>query len=230
MTKTGALKRWILITLTVAPAYCAAAGSTPHAGEPRSSDLYVIQSRASDVRFLVYRAGLLAAFGHNHVIRATNIEGDVIARPDAFNASRFHLSMSVRDFRVDNHEDRQREGRDFAEQPSRRAVAATTHNMLSARVLDAAKYPAVTVQSAAISGSPQHAIVTARITLHGVQRDIKVPVKISQSGGKLQVTGKFEISQRDFGIEPYTALGGGLRVKNTVGVEFRILAARAGAE
>ena len=38
---------------------------------------YVVQAGLSDVRLLVYRAGALASFGHDHVIQAKDITGDV---------------------------------------------------------------------------------------------------------------------------------------------------------
>lgn len=220
-------RRWVAIILMTVP-LCGFAAAP--AAAPAASHLgvhYIVQSSASDVRFLVYRTGLLAAFGHNHVVRATRIEGEIIARPDDFSASRFQLSMPVKAFRVDNHADRRKEGKPFAEQPSPRAIAATTHNMLSARVLDAAQYPNVTVRSAAISGTPRHALITVRITLRGVQRELKVPVKIAVSGSSLTATGKFDLSQHDFGIKPYSTLGGGLRVKNIVGVEIHLVAKEA---
>ena len=44
---------------------------------------YTISSQDSDIRFLVYRAGLLAALGHNHVIRAQTVHGSVFG-PSTF--------------------------------------------------------------------------------------------------------------------------------------------------
>jgi polyisoprenoid-binding protein YceI len=115
----------------------------------------------------------------------------------------------------------------FKEQPSSRAIADTTHNMLSDRVLDAARYPKVEVRSVSVTGTPENATVTARIDLRGVQHDMAVPVKVEASGDRLVATGEFTLSQRKFGMTPYSALAGGLRVKDEVKVRFRIVAEKS---
>ena len=184
---------------------------------------YTIQSRLSDIRFLVYRAGPLAVFGHNHVIRANGVHGDVYLNHD-FTLSGFAFSLPVVQLQVDEPADRAAEGADFAAQPSAAAIAGTLHNVLGPAVLDAARYPDIRVRSVRISGSPQAAEMTVRITLHGVERDVSVPVVLRKSGKLVSATGRFDIRQSDFGITPFSILGGGLRVADVVKVHFKIVA------
>lgn len=186
---------------------------------------YSIRSDLSDVVFLVYRAGPLAAFGHDHVIRARDIHGHVYLNRD-FTLSGFDLSVPLAMLQVDVRADRAKEGPDFTEQPSAAAVAGTRHNMLGPEVLDAARYPELRVRSVRITGLQTAPQVTVRITLHGVERDLRVPLALEISGKLLVARGRFEIRQSDFGIAPFSILGGGLRVADTVKVQFHIIAVR----
>jgi polyisoprenoid-binding protein YceI len=184
---------------------------------------YTIEPDKSNVRFLVYRAGPLAAFGHNHVIRAAAIHGDVYLN-DQFSLSGFEFTMPVDDFRVDESKARAAEGSDFAEQPSPQAIAGTTHNMLGPGVLDAARFPDISVRSVSVDGSLANPIATIRISLRGMRRDITVPLALKVSGARLTADGRFAIKQSGFGITPFSILGGGLQVADVVKVHFKITA------
>lgn len=186
---------------------------------------YVIRPELSDLRFLVYRAGPLASFGHNHVVRAHGIHGDVYLNRD-FARSGFVFTLPVADFSVDAPADRAVEGADFAPQPSAAAVAGTLKNMLGPGALDAAHYPEIQVRSMALTGPEWGPEVTVRIRLHGVERQLTVPIALVQCGNQLTAIGSFELRQSDFGIAPFSILGGGLQVADTVKVRFRIVAER----
>jgi len=187
---------------------------------------YVLDAGHSDVRFLVYRAGALASFGHNHVIQAKEMSGDVYLAPD-FQASGFSLTLPVAGFVVDAPDARAVEGPDFAKQPSTAAIDGTRKNMLGPDLLDAAHYPEVRVRSVRLLGPDWGPDATVRIELHGVSRDLTVPIAVEQSGDSLTVTGGFDLKQSDFGLKPFSVLGGGLQVADTLHVRFHLVAQKA---
>lgn len=187
---------------------------------------YVIDAKLSDVRFLVYRAGALASFGHNHVIQAKDIRGDVYLADD-FLASGFSLSLPVAGFVVDDPKARSVEGPDFAKQPSDAAIDGTRKNMLSEALLDVAHFPEVHIRSVRLLGPDWGPDATVRIELRGVARDISVPISVERNGDTLSVHGAFEIKQSDFGIRPFSVLGGGLQVADALRVRFRLVAQKA---
>lgn len=189
-----------------------AAGAVHYAADPTKSD----------VRFLVYKAGALAAFGHDHVVQARDFKGDVYLAKD-FGDSSFALTLPVKSFVVDVPAARAEEGPDFAKQPSEEAVKGTTANMLGPQVLDAEKYPEVRIQSVKLAGTPEKAEATVRITLHGTARDLKIPVAIAQDGDELTASGSFDISQAEFGMKAMSAVGGGLQVADVVKIKFKIV-------
>ena len=187
---------------------------------------YAVDGALSDVRFLVYRAGPLASFGHNHVIQATHVSGDVYLAAD-FQGSGFSLSLPVSEFVVDAPEVRAVEGPDFATQPSAAAIDGTRTNMLGSGLLDAARYPEVRVRSVALRGPDWGPDATVRIELHGVSRDLSVPIAVARDGDRLSVTGGVDLKQSDVGLKPFSVLGGGLQVADTLHVRFQLVAHKA---
>jgi hypothetical protein len=192
---------------------------------PANAVRYAVLPDRSEVRFLVYRSGPLARLGHNHVILAKNIRGEIALASD-FSQSTFSLSLPVKDFVVDENPARAVEGEAFAVQPDADAVAATTENMLSDKVLDAERYPTVEIESIAVVGPTWGADVRIRIALHGQSREMSVPTAIDMRGDELIATAFLAINQTDFGITPISVLGGGLQVDNAVRVRIRIVAAK----
>lgn len=212
-------------TASTAPRAVQALAPLPSLPVP-GAEHFVVQPELSDVRFLVYRAGALAAFGHDHVIQAKGIRGDVYLAKD-FQTSGFSLSLPVAGFVVDDPKARSVEGPDFAEQPSDAAIDGTRKNMLGPDLLDAAHFPDVSIRSVSLLGPDWGPDATVRIELRGVARDVNVPISVERNGDTLSVHGAFVIKQSDFGITPFSALGGGLQVADALRVRFHLVAQKA---
>ena len=192
---------------------------------PENSVRYEILPDLSDIRFLVFRAGPLARFGHNHVVQAKNIRGEIYLAPDIHQSS-FSIEIPVKDFQVDAEDARLDEGDVFLTQPDEEAIAGTAKNMLGEKVLDAARYPKIEIRSLALTGPAWGMDIATRIKVHGVERKIVVPSAVENSNDKLVVTAFFSINQTDFGITPMSVLGGGLQVQDAIKVRMRIVAGK----
>ena len=210
-----------------APPSAALPASRVHASETATENAvrYEILADRSDVRFLVFREGPLAKLGHNHVIQAKTIRGEILVAPD-IHQSRFFIEIPVKDFHVDAAELRRDEGGDFLPQPDDDAIAGTTRNMLGEKVLDVANYPMIEIESVALNGPDWGLDVTMRIRLHGVEREIVVPAAVAHDRDTLVVTAVFSIRQSDFAIVPMRVFGGALQVGDTVKVRMRIVAGK----
>jgi hypothetical protein len=171
----------------------------------------------------VYRAGALANLGHNHVIQAGSIKGDVYLAPD-FKQSGFEMHLPLADLQIDVPAARAVEGPDFAAQPSAAAIEGTRKNMLGAAELDATKFPDLHIRSVSLTGPAWGPDITVRIALHGVERELTLPIALQYDDKQLTVTGAFEFRQTDFDITPLSILGGGLKVADTIKVRFHIIA------
>lgn len=205
--------------------------SAAPAGELRSQPTpgsvhYTVDAARSEVEFLVYKAGSLSAFGHNHTVEAREFTGDVYLA-HAFKDSLFSLKLAVQSFEVDRAEARAAAGEDFKTKPTPKDIQGTTEHMLGADGLDAEKYPDVTIQSVSLSGEEAKAEATVRITLHGTARDVKAPLSVSREGDDLTAAGDFELRQTEFGMKPYSALGGALQVADRFKVHFKIVCRKA---
>ena len=73
-------------------------------------------------------------------------------------------------------------------------------HLRSADFLDVAHFPTMTFESQRVEVVGRLATVTGQLTLHGVTREIVVPVDVRFSGSALVATGEFELNRRDYGI------------------------------
>ena len=97
---------------------------------PSGVPVYRIDGGHSELRLLVYRAGPMAKFGHNHVMVNDAVSGWVAAANGVAGAS-LALSIPVAAFVVDDAAARAAEGADFSEEVAVEARDGTRHNMLS---------------------------------------------------------------------------------------------------
>jgi hypothetical protein len=205
--------------------------------------IYRVDETQSELRILVYRAGPLARLGHNHVVVNRRLRGAVNVA-GAAGAASFWLSVPSSAFDVDDARARAEEGADFAAAVPDDAKSGTLQNMLSAAVLDAAEFPAITVRSVAVA-SPQAAdapgasgsigatgaeqatrtmVASVTVGVAGHESTIDVPFALQMESGRLSATGTLELRQSALGLTPYSLMLGALQVQDQITVKFKIVA------
>jgi len=97
------------------------------------------------------------------------------------------------------------------------ARAGTRANLLKA--LDATAHAEVVVRTLQQIGEGGQRPVEAEITLHGVTRRQWFVVEVDGRRARGQVV----VRQSDFGIQPFTVLGGLLAVQDALVVQFELL-------
>jgi hypothetical protein len=180
----------------------------------RSAKVYRIEPGVSLVVARVYRGGRLAKLGHDHVVSSREPRGFV----DADNG-RCDLYVAVESLAVDDPAQRAAAG--FESTPSESDVAGTRSNMLE-KVLEAERFPFVVLRVRAV----EQGVLQAELSVHGVTRPLRIPAKVDSGAERVEVSGSFAINQSDFGIEPFSVLGGALAVQDRVDLSFAIRAAR----
>ena len=185
--------------------------------------VFRLDQDASEVHIFVYRAGALADRGHNHVITAPALEGAVFVPAAGVKDARFDLVIPVDELQVDDAEVRRSLGYTFGSEVTDDARAGTRANMLGPGLLDAGRFPHLAVASRAVAGELPKLVITAAVTLRGVTRELLVPVDVQLEEDRLVARGALALRQSDFGIEPFSALGGLLRVDDAVMMEFRLV-------
>jgi polyisoprenoid-binding protein YceI len=231
------------LSIAIGLASCAATLSAPQARTPASagsteqinlstiySDLkksggkvISLDPKASDVRILVFRGGRAGKAGHNHVLSAPQFTGYLhlpagVADSDA----RFDLEFRLDQLEIDNASHRASLGSAFATAMLPDAIEGTRRNMLGERNMDAARFPFVRIRSLQISGEAPKFAANIEIEMHGQKRQMWVPLGVEDLPDQVTVAGAFVLRQTDFGIKPFTALGGLLAVVDEVVVEFKL--------
>ena len=229
------------LTLALALAACGVPRPhpTPHApsanaGEsaprptPPAGRLYDIDATQSELRILVYRAGPLARLGHNHVVVNRTLHGSITLPDGAAGtaAPGFSLRIPAAGFVVDDAHARREEGADFAADVPPDAKAATLRNMLSAAVLDADAFPAISIDSVAVAKSRAAAggfEATVTVGVAGHESRLVVPIAVQSDAAHLSATGSLELRQSTLGLTPYSLMLGALQVQDAITVKFKIV-------
>ncbi len=90
-------------------------------------------------------------------------------------------------------------------------------HLRSADFLDVARFPTVTFESQSVEMAGRRATVTGRLTLHGVTKEIVVPLDVQLSETALVATGEFLLNRGDYGINYASFLN---PIGNTIRVTF----------
>ena len=184
----------------------------------RGKPVFRVDSSESLVVIEVRRGGSLARLGHDHVVASHEVVGYV-----APEEGRADLYVALARLAVDEPVLRAEAG--FDTQPTESDIEGTRANML-ARVLEADKFPFALIRVSGADASRRDVTLSLAITLHGITRTLKAPARIDTEADRISVTGRLSFDQTDFGIAPYSLLGGAIAVQNRVDLRFRILARR----
>ena len=179
-----------------------------------------LRPEASQVHIYVFRA---AGRGHNHVLTAPQFEGWLYWPGRAAAQPRFDLQFRLDQLVLDRPEERAALGPGFAAPLSEAAIAATRDNMLGPKGLQAERYPLLTIQAREVQGEAPWFSARVAVTLHGQTRELRVPLQVSGLPEHVQASGSLVLRQSDFGLRPYSALGGLLAVQDDVVVAFTLL-------
>lgn len=187
---------------------------------------YAIDAERSTITLRVYRDGPLARFGHNHVIAVTQLQGSVFREADILQSD-VELSFPVAGMIVDSPDDRAKAGADFPGVLPAEAVAGTRQHMLGPQLLAAEQYSHIALHTVAVSGQWPELQLLVEINLRKFTSQLVLPVHMTELENILIADGTTKLSQVQMGLQPYSVLGGGLRVSDNIDVQFHIVAAQA---
>jgi hypothetical protein len=199
-------------------------GPAPAAAQPPAgAAVHRIDPQQSEIRLLVYKAGPMARLGHNHVIVNRAVSGWVSA-PGAPAAGAFSMQIPVDAFVVDDRQARAEEGADFAQEVGDEARSGTRRNMLGAALLDAERFPAVTVGSISIAQAQGALTAAVVMTIAGHESRLTIPFALERTAGGIAASGSTVLRQSDMGLTPFSVMLGALQVQDELTVKFRIIA------
>jgi hypothetical protein len=185
--------------------------------------VFALAPNTSRVRIYAFRSGSAARLGHNHVLAAPEFTGFFYLPSSGIAHARFDLEFRLDQLEIDNPSYRASLGQAFASVLSPEAIEATRQHMLGADGLQAEQFPFVRIHSLSITGESPRFAAKVQIEIHGQSHEIWVPLVVDGLPDSLTVSGSFVLRQTDFGIKPYSALGGILAVGDEVVVEFHLV-------
>lgn len=162
------------------------------------------------------RTGLGAKAGHDLTIEVTRWQGS--ATVDTANAANSSVTVSAE---VDSFEVREGTG---GVKPLTDADRAEIKKTLRKKILHTAKHPTITFTSSRVEGSAEAFTITGDLTITGVTKPVAMQCRVTDG----RVTGTATITQTRWGVRPYSAFFGALKLRDDVEVIFDVaLAAEA---
>jgi hypothetical protein len=187
---------------------------------------YAIDPTASDLHWLVYKAGTLARLGHNHTVAVGDLRGYVTKDDSNLATSKFELQFSVAALVIDDPKLRSTLGEEFASVPTADDIAGTRTNMLSDRVLDGENHPAIRVIGTGPAGGGGSQVLAVTVEILGRSIPLTVPTSVNVDGDTITASGRFELNHADLGMKPFSVMMGALQVGEKLSFSYRITARR----
>jgi polyisoprenoid-binding protein YceI len=165
--------------------------------------------RAS-IEVLVFREGLLSAVGHDLLLRATSFEIAVDGEPPAVSARIDAASLRVAGA--------MRDGRALRAGALSASDVRDIEATIAGTVLRARRFPEIRFRSTSVSSRDGGREVRGTLALAGREREVALVAR--REGERL--VAEVRLHQPAFGIAPYRAMLGALRVKADVLVRAAI--------
>lgn len=185
-------------------------------------DVYKVDSDLSRILIRVYRGGLLAKLGHDHIVASQNMQGYIrIHKKTGECRADFYAPLKSLD--VDNEIFRAAENLDTS--PSQADIIGTKNNMLKS--LEQAQFPFAQLRSSDCSPAVSAEATGAALSLHGVTRELQLEISIEFAEEQsLRLKGGFSILQTDFDIEPFSIMNGLIKVEDRLDLSYSISATK----
>ncbi len=172
---------------------------------------YNIVPAESSLTVFVGKAGALSFLAHDHNMAVRSYSGRVIVPAAGPAQGSLELDVDAKSLAI----------LDKISEKDRSEIT----NSMNKVVLESGKLPKIAFRSVGVSNVNGASLtVNGDLTLHGITKRIAVPVTISATPQLLRATGKYVLKQTDFGITPYSAAAGSIKVKNEVVISFNLVA------
>lgn len=176
---------------------------------------YDLDATESALSVWTYKAGLLSKLAHDLNLRATGWTSPLTVEDGRFSV---RATVPVKGLRVQGQVKGERVvPLKFSDHEE------IEKNLRNADVLDAQRFPEIVYVAEGREAAGGSAFTVAgQLTIKGRTVDVPVEVKIEADGDALRVTGEVELAQSAFGIKPFSALMGALKIKDALRVSWAL--------
>ncbi len=188
---------------------------TATAAPPAETVMYRLASEPSKFAVQAFAEGLFSAFGHDPVIHIRDFAGEVQFVPGTFANASLRITVDPNSLAVSNE----------VKEKDRLEIERTMRE----EVLETSQHKEIVFQSSNISvnrlaeGRCRVRII-GDLTLHGVtQKNLWISAEATVKDDSLRAQGEFSLKQTDFGIKPYSAASGTIKLKNELKFSFEVV-------
>jgi polyisoprenoid-binding protein YceI len=157
------------------------------------------------------RTGLGSRAGHELTIELTRWEGSATIDTAVPERSSVTVTVDAGSFEV-------REGAGGIK-PLTDSDRGSIQRTIQEEILNTAQYPTISFRSVQVEGTPESFAVAGELTIKEETRPVTVHGSMT---GDDSVQGTATVVQSQFGIKPYSAFFGALRLADQVVVEFQV--------
>lgn len=154
-----------------------------------------------------FREGMAAMVGHDLEIEITRWQGELDIESREVRIDADPCSLSVR------------QGTGGAKPLTEKDRSDIKANL--EKVLMVQRFPEILFRSTEVLGGDRLE-VAGELTIAGNKRNVRFPIELVTSGGMRRVSGVVAVKQTDWGIKPYSAMLGALKVRDVVEVVFEL--------
>jgi polyisoprenoid-binding protein YceI len=176
---------------------------------------FVIDAAASRFMVQAYATGLLSSFGHNPTISIRDFSGEIECQPDTYEKALLRMTVQTKAMEV--LDEMKRDDRMKLEEE------------MYGTVLEVSRFPNAAFESKVITirklgDDLLSCHVVGDLVFHGVTQTLFFDARVARMGTMLRISGDFPLRQSDYGIKPFSAAGGTLKLKDEVKFSFELVA------
>ena len=172
---------------------------------------YCLDTNSGDLHVYTFKEGLLSKLAHDLLIDVTGFKVNLEVPEAGFASGSLELEIQANSLKVicalkDEEKTDALKEKDIAD----------IERDMGVKVLHPDKYPTATFHSKSIQGKNGGYKISGDLSLHGVTKSIDFD--IDTSGGNIM--GMITLLQKDYGIKPFKAMMGTLKIKNEINIGF----------
>jgi len=174
---------------------------------------YRIDPPPSRLSVRTFASGALSVFGHDPAFVVRDVRGELTLEADAPTSASLRLVAKADSLELTGE----------ANDSDRREIEQRTQQ----EVLESASYPEIIYacrEGQVVAHGPLQLTLKGDLTLHGITRPQPVSTRLFLAADMVRAQGEATIRLSDYGIQPVTAVGGLLRIKDEVKLTFDIVA------
>ncbi len=172
---------------------------------------YCLDTNSGDLHVYTFKEGLLSKLAHDLLIDITDFKVNVDVPEAGFASGSLELEIQANSLKVicalkDGERTDALKEKDIAD----------IERDMGVKVLHPDKYPTATFRSKAIQEKDGGYKINGDLNLHGVTKSIDFDIDTNGENLKGMIT----LLQKDYGIKPFKALMGTLKIKNEINIGF----------